>query len=343
MWFFVRKILFLLPPEWAHALGGWGLKILGWGPWPKFSPSRQLKQSFCGFRLASPLGLAAGFDKNAEYICGLRRLGFGFVEVGTVTLRPQPGNPLPRLFRVPEARALINRMGFNSEGADCVAERLTALRSQSRLDFPLGVNLGKNKETPLEEAGAEYAVLVERFYALADYLVINISSPNTPSLTDLQEGSLLGPLLAKVREARDRQAKQQGGELRPLLLKISPDLLPSARRLAVELAMAAGFGGIIASNTSRRRDFSGLSGLDPGLLSEAGGLSGQPLAAEQEALIPELRQLLGPEPLLISAGGIACPADAQRRLAAGANFVQLYTEFVYAGPGLPRKFLREFS
>jgi dihydroorotate dehydrogenase len=254
LWKFLRWFLFRLDPEWAHALGalflrGRGFVTQGRTRVPRV---RGWKAEIAGIPLDSPLGLAAGFDKDAHLVLGLRSLGFGFVEVGTVTPRPQPGNPRPRLFRLPEARALINRMGFNSEGAEAVAARLLHLRAFSRIDFPIGVNLGKNRDTPLERAGDDYVQALERLYPVADYLVVNLSSPNTPGLTGLQEGSHLAPLLRQVREARDRQARRVPGHQRALFLKLSPDLGAEARKLAVELAVAEGFG-LIASNTSRRR------------------------------------------------------------------------------------------
>jgi dihydroorotate dehydrogenase len=266
----------------------------------------------------------------------LRSLGFGFIEVGTVTPRPQPGNPRPRLFRLPEAHALINRMGFNSQGAEAVAERLTHLRAFARVDFPVGVNLGKNRDTPLERAGEDYVAALERLYTVADYLVVNLSSPNTPGLTGLQEGSLLGPLLRIVREARDRQARRVAGHARALFLKLSPDLTSEARRLAVELAVAEGFG-LIASNTSRRRDFPELSACRATTVAEEGGLSGAPLRSLALDQLREVRAAAGPKTCVISVGGLSDARDARARLEAGANLLQVYTEFVYQGPGFPRK------
>lgn len=338
LWKVLRWFLFRLDPEWAHALGARFLRLRGFTTGGKTRLPRVSgwKGELAGIPVDSPLGLAAGFDKDGHLVLGLRSLGFGFIEVGTVTPRPQPGNARPRLFRLPEARALINRMGFNSEGAEAVAHRLTLVRAFSSIDFPIGVNLGKNRDTSLERAGDDYVDALDRLYAVADYLVVNLSSPNTPGLTGLQEGALLGPLLRQVREARDRQARRVPGHLRALFLKLSPDLSPEARRLAVELAVGEGYG-IIASNTSRRRDFPSLGGVNAALVAEEGGLSGAPLRELALTQLREVRAVAGPKACLISVGGLADAADARERLEAGANFLQVYTEFVYSGPSFPRR------
>lgn len=337
LWKLLRSILFRMDPELAHNLGAQYLKLRGFFTQGRVSlpKNRKWKGNLGGIEVDSPLGLAAGFDKDGHLVLGLRSLGFGFIEVGTVTPRPQPGNPKPRMFRVPEARALINRMGFNSMGADAVAERLNDLRALVNLDFAIGVNLGKNRDTPLAEAGRDYVQALEKLYAVADYLVINISSPNTPGLTDLQEGEGLGLLLKQVREARDAQARKAAGHLRPLFLKLSPDLGGPARKKAAELAVEEGFG-IIASNTTRRRDFAQLHGASAQTVGEEGGLSGAPLQEMALQHLKEIRSWIGPKPTLISVGGLKDAADARARLEAGANFLQVYTEFVYAGPSFPR-------
>jgi dihydroorotate dehydrogenase len=338
-WKVARWFLFQLDPEWAHALGAVYLRWRGFttqGQSKRMPKQERWKSELAGIPLQSPLGLAAGFDKNGELVLGLRSLGFGFIEVGTVTPRPQPGNPRPRLFRLPEARALINRMGFNSLGADSVAEHLNDLRAMVKVDFPIGLNLGKNRETPLERAAEDYVIALEKLYAVADYLVVNLSSPNTPGLTSLQEGDQLGALLRSVREARDRSARRLPGAVRPLFLKLSPDLTSQARKTAVEQAVAEGFG-IIASNTSRRRDLPGLQAVDALVVAEEGGLSGAPLRAEALAQVHEIRSWIGPKPVLISVGGLNGADDARERLEAGANLLQVYTEFVYAGPTYPRQ------
>jgi dihydroorotate dehydrogenase len=340
LWKLQRKILFALDPEWAHFFGAVFLKVRGFFTQGKSRPVRLVgkkKVELAGFTLDSPLGLAAGFDKDGTLVLGLKSLGFGYLEIGSVTPRPQAGNPRPRLFRVPEARALINRMGFNSQGAVAVAERLTHLRAMAPVDFPLGINLGKNRDTPLEKAADDYVTALELLYGVADYLVVNLSSPNTPGLTSLQEASYLGPLLAKVKAARDKAARVKPGLERPLFLKLSPDLLPEARKTAVETALAQGFNGIIASNTSRRRDFPALHTAKASVVAEEGGLSGAPLREDAITHIREIRGWMGPKPTLISVGGLGGPEDARERLAAGADLLQVYTEFVYAGPAYPLK------
>lgn len=300
------------------------------------------RRQLAGIPVDSPLGVAAGFDKNGTLVLGLRSLGFGFVEVGTVTPLPQPGNPRPRVFRLPEARALINRMGFNSDGAAAVAQRLSDLRTMNAIRFPIGLNIGKNRATPLEQAADDYVSALNQLYSVADYLVVNLSSPNTPGLTGLQEGDLLLPLLAKVRAARDESAKRIAGAVRPLFLKLSPDLTSEARRMAVEAAMGQGFEGIIASNTSVRRDFPALAAADARRVAEKGGLSGLPLREDALRHISEIRSWMGAG-TLISVGGLGDGEDAHRRLSAGADLLQVYTEFVYSGPSYPRRLLRELT
>lgn len=340
IWRCIRGFLFLFDAEAIHNLSSFFLKIYSQLiPAQKLAPRRKTKFSLAGLVLDSPLGLAAGFDKDAKMIPALRALGFGFVEVGSVTLRPQMGNPAPRLFRLPHSQALINRMGFNSDGADAVAARLAHLRAQGKLGFPVGVNLGKNRDTPLELAGADYVASLEKLYAVSDYLVVNLSSPNTPSLTDLQEANFLQPLLASVHEARDRAAKTSGGLLRPLFLKISPDLKPAAQVQAAGIAMEAGFAGIIASNTSRRRDFKNIQSGDEAVLGQEGGLSGRPLFDETLATIPRLRAALGSKPCLIAVGGIFSRRDGEVLLAAGASLLQAYTGFIYGGARFPSQFM----
>lgn len=344
-WKFLRSLLFRLDPEWAHVLGAQFLRLRGFVTQgkPRTLPRVQnWKGEIAGITLDSPLGLAAGFDKDAYLVLGLRSLGFGFLEIGTVTPRPQHGNPRPRLFRLPEARALINRMGFNSEGADAVAARLSHLRAFSQIRFPLGVNLGKNRDTPLERAADDYVIGLEKLYSVADYLVVNLSSPNTPGLTGLQEGATLAPLLRQVREARDRQARRVAGHLRALFLKLSPDLTSEARKTAVELAVAEGFG-LIASNTSRRRDLPLVENAKAALVAEEGGLSGAPLRTLALEQLQEIRAWAGPKTCLISVGGLSGGKDARERLDAGANFLQVYTEFVYAGPAFPRQVALDLS
>jgi len=345
-WRLLRKFLFSMDPELAHWIGSLYLKLRGFFTQGQSRAVRwtgRRQPELAGFVLDSPLGLAAGFDKNGTLVLGLKSLGFGYLEIGSVTLRPQRGNPRPRLFRIPEARALINRMGFNSDGAEAVADRLNDLRAMAPVKFPLGINLGKNRDTPLEQAADDYVRALEILYGVSDYLVINLSSPNTPGLTTLQEAEFLGPLLRQVREARDKSSRSLPGIARPLFLKLSPDLLPAARKVAVETAMHEGFSGIIASNTSRRRDFPSLLTANAHTVAEEGGLSGAPLRQEAFEHIKEIRGILGPKPTLISVGGLGDPEDARRRLEAGADLLQVYTEFVYQGPSYPYRIAKAMA
>lgn len=344
MWKLLRKILFLLPPEVAHTLAGLALKAFGivWilerksRPGAGRAPALDKPFRLAGFTLDSPLGIAAGFDKNGEYILGLRQMGFGFVEIGTVTPLPQTGNPAPRLFRAPEAQALINRMGFNNDGVVMMAARLKQLRGHHRLDFPVGINLGKNKATALEEASSDYKKALEFLYPWGDYFVVNVSSPNTPGLTSLQEGKSLGLILSQVRDVRDRLANV---DKKPLFLKLSPDLTNEALQEAASLAMEHGFTGVIACNTTRERSY---AGIEAGLAQEEGGLSGRPLQERAREVTLLLRNALPKDASLISVGGVFGPQDVRDRLELGANLVQVYTGFVYQGPALPQAVRRDW-
>jgi len=339
LWTIIRRFLFLLDPELAHDFGCLGLRILSFFTPKKVLLARRKSRFFlAGIPLDSPLGLAAGFDKDAKMIPALRSLGFAFIEVGSVTPLAQPGNPKPRLFRLPHSKALINRMGFNSDGADVVAERLRNLRASGQIAFPIGVNLGKNRNTALEKAHEDYLLAMEKLYAVSDYLVINLSSPNTPSLTDLQEEAFLAPLLGQIRERRDALANGVAGMVRPLFLKISPDLKEEAEKKAIEIAMAVGFSGIIATNTSRRRGFAGLDSRDKKIFSEEGGLSGRPLMEESLTRIKRLRGYMSDKACLIAAGGISSIDDGRACLDAGASLLQVYTGFIYGGPRFAKEF-----
>ncbi len=345
-WKLARKFVFLLDPELAHYLGAWYLRwraLTSGGQMPPVRWSARAKPQLAGMSLDSPLGLAAGFDKNAEYVMGLRSLGFGFIEVGTVTPEPQRGNPRPRLFRLPEAEALINRLGFNSHGAAVVAERLNHLRAMHALKFPIGVNIGKNRQTALEDAASDYERALDELYAVADYLVINLSSPNTPGLTTLQEGKNLAPLLQRVRDRRDYLSRTKPGLVRPLFLKVSPDLEDTALQTAVQLALEQGFQGIIAANTSRRRDFPILAKANAQVVAEEGGLSGAPLRDGALVQVKKLRDWMGPKAILISVGGLGDERDALARREAGADLLQVYTNFIYQGPGYPLRIARAMA
>lgn len=290
-----------------------------------------------GLRFPGVLGLAAGFDKNAVGIDALAGLGFGFVEVGTVTGRPQPGNPLPRLFRLPTDRAIVNRMGFNNDGAEAVAARLAA-RGRPANGPVVGINIGKTKVVPEAEAVDDYRFSTRLLAPHADYLVVNVSSPNTPGLRDLQAVEKLQPLLAAVRRealvATDRQV--------PLLVKIAPDLSDEDVMAVADLVVAERLDGIVATNTTISRE--GLRSTAAEVEGAgAGGLSGEPLLHRSLEVVRMLRGRMGEEPTLIGVGGIATVGDAVERLAAGADLLQAYTAFVYQGPAWPGRMNRALA
>jgi dihydroorotate dehydrogenase len=293
-----------------------------------------------GLEFPGPLGLAAGFDKDARGTRGLAALGFGFVEVGTVTARAQPGNPRPRMFRLTADRALVNRMGFNNEGAAAAAARLGRIRGRrSSGDQVVGVNIGKTRAAPDADAAADYAASARAVAAVADYVVVNVSSPNTPGLRDLQAADRLKPVLAAVRSALDAAVpgRPQGIKGRvPLLVKIAPDLADADVDAIADLALELGLDGIIATNTTVSRD--GLASPPAEVAAAgAGGLSGPPLRARSLEVLTRLRERAGDRLVLIAAGGIETPDDAWERLRAGATLVQAYTGFVYGGPLWPRR------
>ncbi len=318
----IRPALRRLPREAAHELSLRALEIgLGrlWSiPAPAPDPPI-LAQRLWGFEFANPIGLAAGFDKDARAPDAMLRLGFGFVEVGTVTPRPQPGNPKPRLFRLDEDRAVINRMGFNSSGLGIVADRLSR-RTRSGV---IGVNLGKNRDSA--DAAADYEEAIRRTAGLADYLVVNISSPNTPGLRALQARAALDALLRRLIDARDKT-----GPWVPLLLKIAPDLTSDERRDIAAVALDTGIDGLIVANTTVERPATLISRH----AAEAGGLSGRPLFEASTAALADLYRLTQGRLPLIGVGGVANAADAYAKIRAGANLVQLYTALVFEGPAL---------
>jgi len=327
----LRPLLFRLDPERAHALTLFGLRLVGALPPLQALVSRwypvahQPVQAF-GLQFSNPVGLAAGYDKDGLGWRGLACLGFGHIEVGTVTPRPQPGNPSPRLYRLPEDRALINRMGFPGKGADFVLQQLAGRRPSGLV---LGVNLGKNKDTPLEEAAQDYLVLVRKFAPAADYLSINVSSPNTVGLRRLQAREALGDLLDVLVLERDFLS-EQSSKRTPLLLKLAPDLSQAELEDAVQVALERGMDGLIATNTTLERD--GLHSVQAG---ESGGLSGAPLARRSLEITRWICTRTEGRLPLISVGGILSAEDAIERLEAGAALVQVYTGLVYSGPALP--------
>ncbi len=278
-----------------------------------------------GLDFPNPVGLAAGLDKNAAHVDALAKLGFGFLELGTVTPRPQPGNPKPRLFRLPRAQALINRMGFNNVGLDGFLENL----SRASWRGVLGINIGKNFDTPLEKAGDDYAMCLERVYARASYVAINVSSPNTEGLRSLQGKDELDALLARLASMRALLADRHGRRV-ALALKVAPDLEAAQIPQIADAVRRHGIDAVIATNTSLSRE--GVAGLPHA--GEAGGLSGAPIRASATAVLAALAAALKGEVPLIGAGGIMSGADAAARMAAGASLVQLYTGLIYRGPDL---------
>ncbi|MBX6420409.1 MAG: quinone-dependent dihydroorotate dehydrogenase [Nevskia sp.] len=278
-----------------------------------------------GLDFRNRVGLAAGLDKNGEAIEAFDRMGFGFVEIGTVTPRPQPGNPRPRLFRLPRNRALINRLGFNNQGVEAVVARLA--RAPRRT--VLGINLGKNADTPLERAEDDYLAGLRKVYGVADYVTVNISSPNTAGLRDLQQAGRFERMLQKLDQARMELA-QRHGVRRPILVKLAPDMAAEQLVQIAETARAHGIDGLIATNTTVAR--AGLR--DEPWVGETGGLSGAPLREAAEGALRTLRAAVGPDYPLIGVGGIMSAADARARRAAGADLIQLYTGLIYRGPRL---------
>jgi len=315
----VRPFLFALDPETAHRAAISALQT-GLVPRPAAAADAGLRRTVMGLEFPNPLGVAAGFDKNAEVVDAALALGFGFVEVGSVTPRPQRGNPKPRVFRSVADGALINRLGFNSDGHDVVYARL-AKRAPHGI---VGVNLGANKDSA--DRVADYAGGVTRFSDVASYLAINISSPNTPGLRDLQEKEGLARLLAAVAEARERAARRV-----PIVVKIAPDLDDDAQAAICEAIVAARMDGMIVSNTTVSR--AGLS--DARIAAEAGGMSGRPLFAPSTAMLAKVRTIVGSRLALIGTGGIHSVATAREKLAAGADLIQVYTGMIYEGPELP--------
>lgn len=287
---------------------------------------KELRTEALGLRMHGPFGLAAGFDKNAVAIDGMSMLGFDHIEIGTVTGEPQPGNPKKRLFRLVPDRALINRMGFNNEGSAAVAERLAARTAVFKT--VVGVNIGKTKVVPEAEAAADYVKSTERLAEHADYLVVNVSSPNTPGLRNLQATESLRPLLTAVREAADRSVQ---GRRVPLLVKIAPDLADADIDAVADLAVELGLDGIIATNTTIARDGLGLKS-SADLVKETGGLSGAPLKERSLEVLGRLYARVGDRLVLIGVGGIENAEDAWQRILAGATLVQGYSAFIYEGP-----------
>jgi len=355
MYKILRSILFLFPPEWTHNFSMNCLKVLCF-----LSPIRQLIALFfrthdsrlathvLNLEFKNPVGLGAGFDKNAKYLRELETLGFGFVEIGTVTPLPQEGNPQPRLFRLPKDKALINRMGFNNDGAKVIATRLRNWREgqSSIVNRPsnspftshlsrliVGGNIGKNKTTPNEEAWKDYAICFNELHPYVDYFVVNVSSPNTPGLRELQEKDSLKRILLHLLMINNGKANSK-----PVLLKIAPDLSPEQIDDLIDLALEIKLDGIVATNTTISRD--GLVHQVGVGNQETGGLSGAPLKQKSTEIIKYIHQKANGQIPIIASGGIFSSADAKEKFNAGASLIQVWTGFIYEGPGIVKNICR---
>ncbi|QIK39235.1 quinone-dependent dihydroorotate dehydrogenase [Caldichromatium japonicum] len=337
-WPILKSLLFALDPEQAHRLtlallAHWSALFAG--RLAPTDPAHQpaLSRTCLGLHFPNPIGLAAGLDKDGVAIPAWQAIGFGFIEVGTVTALPQPGNPKPRLFRFAQEEALVNRMGFNNAGAAALARRLERLRARGLPEVPLGVNLGKSKIVPLVQAAADYRQGFEAIAEFADYIVVNVSSPNTPGLRALQGVEEIQRILEAIQGPNQRLTRP-----RPLLVKLAPDLTDDEAIACTRAALAADAAGLILTNTTSRLE--GLKHVPPGL---TGGLSGRPLFARSTELVRAVRQAVGPEPVIIGVGGILDPEGARAKLAAGADLIQVYTGLIYRGPGLVRRLLHALA
>lgn len=346
MYHWLRTPLFLLNPELAHELAMQSLE-LSLASKPVWESTREmllmgaeygLQREVFGVTFPNPVGLGAGFDKNAKHIRALSALGFGFIEIGTVTGQPQPGNPRPRLFRLPKDEALLNRMGFNNDGALTVARRLESTLKSMGSDRPvIGVNIGKTKIVPNEEAMLDYLFSLRNLQEFADYVVVNVSSPNTPGLRALQDREPLLALLTALQEENHALARRLRANPKPLLLKIAPDLTSEALADIVDVAHQTELAGLIATNTTISRE--GLKS-DTSKLG-SGGISGRPVRSRSLEVVRELRQMTALP--IIGVGGIFTGEDAHAMLQAGANLIQVWTGFIYEGPRMVRRINESLS
>ncbi len=335
--FIIRPILFLFPPEFIHHLTFHILKVAGKIPGVlkllsliHAVENKSLERNLFGLTFRNPVGLAAGFDKDAKLIDELATFGFGFIEIGTLTPQPQPGNDKPRLFRLPKDQAVINRMGFNNQGVEVAVERLKNRKSR----VMVGGNIGKNKVTPNEKAFEDYNKCFEALYPYVDYFVVNVSSPNTPNLRELQEKEPLKKLLSEVKALSLGKDKPK-----PILLKIAPDLNDTQLNDVVEILLETKTDGVIATNTTISRDKLSTSPEKVSAIGN-GGLSGKPLMKRSTEVISFLRSRLGSDFPIIGVGGIMNAQDAIEKLNAGADLIQIYTGFIYEGPGLVKAILK---
>lgn len=336
----IRPLFFLFGPERAHNLSMALLRIALSIPGNKsifnllFNiKSSNLKKDVLGLTFNNPVGLAAGFDKDAKYVTELNNLGFGFIEIGTLTPQPQPGNPQPRLFRLKGDNALLNRMGFNNGGVTQAVERL----KNSNANIIIGGNIGKNKITPNEDAAHDYLHAFEALFNVVDYFVVNVSSPNTPDLRALQDKEPLKKLLDQLQAANNLKKKPK-----PILLKIAPDLTEGQLNDIVEIIISTKLAGVVATNTTISRE-NLVHTKEDALKIGNGGLSGAPLTQHSLAIIKQLRTKLGPKPAIIGVGGIMSPKDAVDKIKAGADLVQIFTGFIYNGPSFVKNINKELA
>lgn len=331
-----RRFLFSLDPEVAHEVTMAGLAGVQGTPlqWAYCAARVDDPVTLAGLHFPNRVGMAAGLDKNARCIDGLGAMGFGFVEVGTVTPKPQPGNPKPRMFRLPQAQALINRLGFNNEGLDTFLANVqrSALRRSKSPGMLLGLNIGKNASTPIEKATDDYLTCLDGVYPHADYVTVNISSPNTKNLRALQSDEALDGLLSAIAQRRETLQKQHNKRI-PIFVKIAPDLDPTQVSVIAATLLRHGMDGVVATNTTLSRD--AVQGMPHA--QEAGGLSGAPVRELSNIVIAQLRAALGPTFPIIGVGGIMSAADAVEKIKAGADVVQIYTGLIYKGPDLVRE------
>lgn len=335
---FIRNSLFLLPPETAHNVSMKGLDMAAALPllntwlsnhFQVQDPS--LSKTVFGLHFPNPVGLGAGFDKNAAHLDGLEMLGFGFVEIGTVTPKPQVGNPQPRLFRIPDQKALINRMGFNNDGVEAIAKRLKERKSNSQSNLIIGGNIGKNKVTENQDAWKDYCTNFIGLEEVVDYFVVNVSSPNTPGLRELQEKEALRKIFSELQLINQNN--------KPILLKIAPDLEISALDDIIALTSEVKIDGLVSSNTTLDRCLLTESNKDRAKAIGAGGLSGQPLLTKSNQVLEYLYNGIGDKLPIIASGGIFKPEDAKAKMDAGASLVQVWTGFIYEGPGIVKNIL----
>ncbi|MFM7720458.1 MAG: quinone-dependent dihydroorotate dehydrogenase [Sediminibacterium sp.] len=336
---FIRNSLFLLPPETAHQVSMKGLDMAAALPllntwlsnyFQVQDPS--LSKTVFGLHFPNPVGLGAGFDKNAAHLDGLEMLGFGFVEIGTVTPKPQAGNPQPRLFRIPDQKALINRMGFNNDGVEAIAKRLKERKLNSHSKLIIGGNIGKNKVTENQDAWKDYCSNFIGLEEVVDYFVVNVSSPNTPGLRELQEKEALRKIFSELQLINQNN--------KPILLKIAPDLEISALDDIIALTSEVKIDGLVSSNTTLDRSLLNEANAIRAKAIGAGGLSGQPLLTKSNCVLDYLYKGIGNRLPIIASGGIFKPEDAKAKLDAGASLVQVWTGFIYEGPGIVKNILQ---